>query len=150
MGHREASPVKVAIGSKWIYRIKYRADDTIERYKSRLVMLCNKQVEGIDYVESFAPIVRMTTIRTFLDVASAKDWELHQMDLHNVFLHGDLEGEVYMKPIPGFRTDDPRSRMSITKIPLWFKPSAHVLVCEATRSLLQYGFKQSCCDYSLF
>ena len=54
------------------------------------MILGNNQVEGIDYNETFAPVAKMVTMRTFLSVAAAKGWELPQMDVHNAFLHGDL------------------------------------------------------------
>lgn len=49
----------------------------------------------------------MTMVRTSLEIAVARDWEVHQMDVHNVFFLGDLEEEVYMKLPPGFHSDDP-------------------------------------------
>lgn len=55
------------------------------------MILGNNQIEGIDYSETFAPVVKMVTVRTFLSVAAAKGWELHQMDVHNAFLYGDLD-----------------------------------------------------------
>ncbi|KAL1224994.1 Retrovirus-related Pol polyprotein from transposon RE1 [Cardamine amara subsp. amara] len=66
-------PGKKAIGSQWIYKLKFNADGTIERYKARLVCLGNHQVEGEDYDETFSPVVRMTMVRTLLEVAVAKD-----------------------------------------------------------------------------
>lgn len=63
---------KKAIGGMWVYKIKYNSDSTVERFKSRLVILGNRQVEGIDYDETFTP-VKLVTVWTFLSVAAAKN-----------------------------------------------------------------------------
>lgn len=78
-------PGKVALGCKWVYQIKLRADGTIERHKSRLMFLGNNQVEGIDYEETFTRVENMTTVRIFLDIAAKQDNEVHQMDVHKSF-----------------------------------------------------------------
>ena len=79
------SPGKRALDSQWVYRIKYLANGEIERLKSRFVVLGDHQEASIDYNEIFAPVAKMTRVRAFFAIAASKNWELHHMDVHNVF-----------------------------------------------------------------
>ena len=143
-------PGKQAIGCKWIFKIKFNADGTVERYKARLVACGNKQEEGVDYNETFAPVVKMNTVRTLLGISAARDWELHQMDVHNAFLHGELEEEVYMKLPPGFASSKPNQVCKLNKALYGLKQAPRCWFARLTKALLAFGFKQNRLDYSLF
>lgn len=110
------------IDNKWVYKIKYKPDGTMERFKARLVVRGFTQEHGIDYQETFSPVVRFTSVRAILAIAAAEKMTLRQFDVKTAFLYGELEEDVYMKQPIGFNDDSGK-------------------VCKLIKSL--YGLKQA-------
>nr|GEX75230.1 hypothetical protein [Tanacetum cinerariifolium] len=134
------SPNKKSLGCKWVYKIKYKSDGTIERFKARLVILGNHQVAGVDYSETFTPVAKMMTVRVFLAIATAKQWELHQMDVHNAFLHEDLEEEVFMKLPPGLHKGQPGEACKLRNSLYGLQQAPRCWFSKLSSALKKYGF----------
>jgi hypothetical protein len=112
------------ISGKWVFKHKLRSDGTLERYKARWVVCGFHQRPGVDFGETFTPIVKTATIRTVLTVVATKRWPAHLLDVSNAFLHGNLTERVYCQQPTGFA--DPQ------------RPNA---ICLLSRSL--YGLRQA-------
>jgi len=138
------------IGSKWIYSVKMKSDGTLERYKARLVAQGYKQEYGLDYEETFAPVAKMTTIRVLLTIASIKRWKLHQMDVKNAFLHGELHEVIYMKPPPGYNQAQPDMVCRLRKFLYGLKQAPRAWFEKFRSTIINVGFSQSVSNYSLF
>ena len=88
---------KKVLRSKYVLKVKRNQDGTINKFKVRLVILGNMQVEGTDYSETFAPVMKYQSLRTILALACEEGMHIHQMDVKTAFLNGNLEEEVYME-----------------------------------------------------
>jgi len=111
-----------AIQCKWVFKKKYDTLGNVQRFKARLVAKGYSQRSGIDYKETFSPVVRMDSTRLLLAIAAERDLEMIHFDIKTAFLYGKIEEEVYMTQPEGFTTGDKR-------------------VCRLIKSL--YGLKQA-------
>jgi hypothetical protein len=90
------------IGTKWVFKNKQGKDGEIVRNKARLVAQGFSQVEGLDFVETFASVARLEVIRILLAFAAYKGFKLYQMDVKSAFLNGVIQEEVYIRQSPNF------------------------------------------------
>nr|KYP54754.1 Retrovirus-related Pol polyprotein from transposon TNT 1-94 [Cajanus cajan] len=109
-----------SIGCKWVFR----TDGFIDKFKARPVVIGYKQVEGVDFFDTYSPVCKVTTIRVLIALACVSNLKIHQMDVKTVFLNSDLEEEIYINQLEGF-----------------IEPGMENKVCKLVKSL--YGLKQA-------
>ncbi|WVZ17643.1 hypothetical protein V8G54_010625 [Vigna mungo] len=143
-------PNKTAIGCRWVYKIKYNSDGSIDRYKARLVAKGYNQIEGLDYLETFAPVAKLTTVWLLLAIAATKNWALKQLDVNNAFLHGDLHEDVYMKVPPGLTTSTPNQVCKLQRSLYGLKQAGRQWYAKLHNFLLSHNYNCSTSDNSLF
>lgn len=139
------------VRSMWLFSHKFHADGTLSRYKARLVANGKSQQVGVDCEETFSLVIKPTTIRTVLDLAVARDWPLHQLDVKNAFLHGNLEEIVYMHQPAGYVDPQKPNHVCLLKKSLYgLKQSPRAWFQRFAQYATKIGFKNSKSDASLF
>ncbi|KAM1287467.1 hypothetical protein ACFX2J_001389 [Malus domestica] len=144
-------PSQNIVGCKWVFRIKRKPDGTVDMYKARLVAKGFHQKKGVDYQDTFSPVAKLVTIHVLLTLAVQYDWFLHQLDISNAFLHGDLKEDVFMTQPPGFIDSNLPSHVCQLKKSLYgLKQAPRAWFDKQFQVLCTLGFKQSSSDASLF
>ena len=142
---------KNVLGCRWIHTIKRNPDGSVGRLKSRLVAKGNHQQQGLDFHDTFSPVIKHATIRLVLGVAVAHNWPLRQLDVNNAFLQGHLQEEVYMMQPPGFVDQDkPHYVCRLRKAIYGLKQAPRAWYNELLQFLTSVGFIASLGDTSLF
>ncbi|KAG8473238.1 hypothetical protein CXB51_035235 [Gossypium anomalum] len=94
---------KKVIGVKWVFRAKYNADGSLNKHKARLLMKGYSQQYGIDFIETFAPVARLDTIKLLFALAAQKQWRIHQLYVKSAFLNGFLKEEIFIEQPEGIK-----------------------------------------------
>lgn len=107
------------VRSLWLFKHKLRFDGSLDRYKARLVANGKSQRPGINCAETFSSVVKPTTIRAILSLSVSRKWPIHQLDVKNAFLHGNLQETVFMHQPPGFANPDYPDHVCLLKKSLY-------------------------------
>lgn len=141
---------KRVISCKWVYALKRDASGRIKRYKARLVIRGFLQRMGIDYNETYAPVIRFETIRCVILFALQRGWEILQFDVKTAFLYGDLDEEVYMEQPPGFGEDSPNYICRLKKSLYGLRQAPRVWNQTLHKFLIKIGLERLDSDYGLY
>ena len=95
-------PGRNTIQTRWVFKVKAGANGTNPRYKARLVAKGFTQREGIDYTETFSPVVKLNSLRAILSLVAARDLNITQLDIKTAFLYGEINEEIYLTQPEGF------------------------------------------------
>ena len=134
-----------------MFRIKRHADGSIERYKAHLMAKGFHQQPGIDYDETYSPVIKPTTVRTVLSLAISAGWSVQQIDIQNAFLHGNLSEDVFMTQPPGFQHPHFLNHVcKLQKAIYGLKQAPRAWFSRLSSRLIALGFTGSKSDTSLF
>jgi hypothetical protein len=140
-----------AIGVKWIFKVKLNPDGSINKYKARLVAKGFRQKKGIDYYQTYAPVVKMASIRTILTVATANNLRVDQLDVESAYFNGEMDTEVYMEQLPGFiDKKHPNYVCRLWKALYGLKQAGNRWNVLVNTYLLELGFTRSLSDSCIY
>ena len=143
---------KNVIPGKWVYKVKTKADGSLEKYKARYVAKGFKQIEGTDYSETFAPTSKPETFRLILSLAARENFILRQMDVKSAYLHPEIKEEIYLEKPSGFEKIDPTGKKLVCRLNksiYGLKQAAENWYEELANLLIQQNFVRSKNDYCL-
>jgi Reverse transcriptase (RNA-dependent DNA polymerase) len=134
-----------------VFTVKHNPEGKVDKLKARLIVKGYTQIYGIDYEEIFSPVAKMNMVRTLISCAVNFGWNIHQLDVKNAFLHGDLKEEVYMELPPGFDNEQVAGKVYRLKRSLYgLKQSPRAWFGRFSKAMIKEGYLQSNADHTMF
>ena len=142
---------KNAIGSKWVFKTKMNADGSVNKYKARLVAQGFAQQHGIDYEETFAPVVKYVSLRTVFAIANQYNMDMHQMDVNSAYLNGDIDAEIFMRQPEGYiDPNHPKKVCKLRKGLYGLKQGGRIWNAKIDKYLRTQGYNPSDADPCIY
>ncbi|KAK9093200.1 hypothetical protein Syun_028111 [Stephania yunnanensis] len=139
------------VGCKWVFRVKTTPTGAIQRYKARLVAKGFHQIPGLDFGDTFSPVIKPSSLRIMFTLAVTYQWPIKQIDVNNAFLNGDLTEEVFMSQPEGFVSKQyPHYVCKLNKALYGLKQAPRAWFSKLKTALLDWGFKNSSADVKFF
>jgi hypothetical protein len=145
----EKKPFMKVIPCKWVYTVKTDGNGKLDRFKARLVAGGHRQIEGLDYNETYAPVTKHATVRTLLSVAANRSWDVQQLDIKTAFLHGTVDTDVFMMQPPGF-VDGVQNVVRVDKSIYGLKQAPRIWYELLNKTLENLGFVPMSADSSFW
>ena len=139
-----------AIGTKWVFKIKRKADESIAKFKARLVTKGFKQQYGINYTETFLPVVKYVTLRMVIAFAKYFDWPLDQLDVVTAFLYGVMKDQVFCVMPEGVEMDGDFDSLESVKAIYGLKQASRIWIEVFDELVRSIGFQASAFDPCLY
>ena len=146
-------PGKNVVGSKWVYRLKHKADGNVDKYKARVVARGFTQIPGVDFYDTYSPVARLGSFRVILALAARLDWEIEAFDFTSAYLNGELGAgeEIYMEEPPGYETSSGgQTVLRLKKAIYGLKQAGRKWYEALSRALADLGFRVSSADPGVF
>lgn len=144
---------RTPLTGKWVFKIKYLLDGTVEKYKARWTARGFAQKKGLDYTNTFAPTPRAPSGRVILALGVQHGWERTQIDVETAFLNPNLDREIFIKPPEGYQTlfsNKSNMLIKIKKGLYGLKQAANLWYHDAAGTMLEMGLKRTSSDACVF
>ena len=133
-------PGKHTIGRRWVYKVKYHPDGSLDKYKECLVAEGYTQQIGFDFVDTFSSIAKLPTIQVLLSLAAIHGWIFLQLDINNAFLNRELSEEIYMALLLGYKSKGENLVCCLNKSIYGLRQASRPWFSAFVAALLKHGF----------
>jgi len=137
------------VGSKWVLRIKCGPDGQVQKYKARIVAQGFTQVKGLNYDQTFAPVVKLSTFRAILAIAVQQNLTIHQMDVKAAYLNGKLKEEIHMEAPPGLEIPEGMV-LRLNRAVYGTKQGGRVWYEDVCSTMAEMGYTRIEADHAVF